>query len=165
MVFPHCVLFVLPALIIALPKPTPRSMGPGLFVGFTLVFNTWVALLMVLYQFLPQYLEWKRMSGQPGVLSLRSLVLQMVVLSAIAVRWFMRRGSIRLENAPYPPYPWNYPWYCWPQMPVVWYQWGDRSFNYILHSIGCAMLLILYHYPRNDDAQPQSASEETPLLA
>jgi hypothetical protein len=39
-VFAHAVLFLFPAVLIALPSPTPREMGTAIFIGFTLIVNT-----------------------------------------------------------------------------------------------------------------------------
>jgi hypothetical protein len=122
-------------MLIALPKPSPREMGTAIFIGFTLIVNTWVALVFVLWQFYPQFLEMMHMSGAPGALSLLSPPLQAVVVVAVAVRWLLRLGAPTWRDQPVPQ------WY--------WYKWGNLSFSYILHGIGCAMLLGAYLVTRH----------------
>jgi hypothetical protein len=125
-------------------------MGKGIFVGFTLIVNTWVALFLVLFQFYPQYLEMRRMFGAPGALSLLSLALQAVVIFIVAVRWLLRLGAPTWgdQSAPL--------WY--------WYQWGNLPFSYILHALGCAVLLAAYLVTRHGGGGHDVASE-APLLA
>lgn len=116
--FAHAALFLFPAMLIALPKPSPREMGNAIFIGFTLIVNTWIALFFVLWQFYPQYLEIRRMSGATGALSLLSLAFQAVVIIAVAVRWLLRLGTPTWGEQSVPL------WY--------WYKWGNLSFSYIL---------------------------------
>jgi hypothetical protein len=143
-------MFLFPAMIIALPKPSPREMGTGIFIGFTLIVNTWVALFFVLLQFYPQDLEMRRMSGTPVALSLLSLALQVVVILAVAVRWLLRLGAPTWGDQSVPL------WY--------WYKWGNLPFSYILHGIGCAVLLAAYLVTGHRGGRHDVASE-APLLA
>jgi hypothetical protein len=117
-------------MIIALPRASARDWGNMLFVGFSLLVNTWIALFFVIFQFYPQYLEMRRMSGSPGSLSLLSLALQVVVIPAVATRWLLRLGRPTWQESSVPL------WY--------WYKWGNLPFSYILHAIGCAILLAAY---------------------
>src|SRR5437016_3615843 len=91
--FIHAALFLLPAVVIALPKPSPPLMGPAIFTGFSAIVNTWVSLIFVAIQFYPQYLELRRQAGDPGALSLLTLGMQVVVLILVAVRWLQRLGG------------------------------------------------------------------------
>lgn len=136
-------------MIIALPKASARDWGNMLFVGFSLLVNTWVTLFFVILQFYPQYLEMRRMSGTPGSLSLLSLILQAVVILAVAIRWLLRLGRPTWEEPSVPL------WY--------WYKWGNLSFSYILHAIGCAILVAAYLATgrRGERHDPES---EAPLL-
>ena len=149
--FTHAALFLFPAMFIALPEPSPREMGTAIFIGFTLIVNTWVALFFVLWQFYPQYLEMRRISGAPGALSVVSLALQAVVIIAIAVRWLLRLGAPTWGDQSVPL------WY--------WYKWGNLPFNYILHGIGCAVLLSAYLVTWHGGGRHDLETEEAPLLA
>lgn len=149
--FTHAALFLFPAMLIALPKPSPREMGTAIFIGFTLIVNTWVALFFVLWQFYPQYLEMRRMSGAPGALSFVFLAFQAVVILAIAVRWLLRLGAPTWGDQSVPL------WY--------WYKWGNLPFSYILHGIGCAVLLSAYLVTRHRGGRQDLETEAAPLLA
>jgi hypothetical protein len=137
-------------MMIAFPKPSPHEFGTDLFVGFSFIVNTWVALFFVLFQFYPQYLELRRMSGDPGVVSLLSLGLQAFVILAVAVRWLLRLGAPTWGNRPAPL--------------SLWYQWGALPFNYILHGIGCAILLAAYLATVHRGGRHGVVGEEAPLL-
>ena len=63
MAFVYTTPFLFLAVIITLPKPSRRGWGTAIPTGFTLVVNTWVALFFVILQFVPQYLEMRRLSG------------------------------------------------------------------------------------------------------
>lgn len=146
--FVHASIFLFPAMIIALPTPSPRRFETDVIVGFSFIVNTWVALSFVLLQFYPQFLEWRRMAGQPGSLSLLSLGLQAAVLLAAAVRWLLRLGVPTWGNQP--------------ALLSMRYQWGALPFNYILHGVGYAILLAAYLIAgRGSDGR----HEEAPLLA
>jgi hypothetical protein len=115
--------------------------------------NTWVGLVFVLLQFYPQYLEMRRMSGAPGSLSLLSLALQAVIILAVAVRWLLRLGPPTWGNQVAPL------WY--------WYQWGELPFPYIIHAVGCAILLVAYPVTRRgrEESGDFLTGEAGPLLA
>ena len=121
-------------------------------MGFTTIVNTWVGLLFVLLQFYPQFLEMKRMAGASGSLSLLSLSLQAVVFLAVAVRLLLRLGPPTWgdQNAPL--------WY--------WYQWGELPFPYVIHAIGCAILVVAYLITRRsrDKGGDFQIGEGRPLL-
>ena len=147
----HAALVLFPAIVYALPKPSPRDFGSDIFIGFSVMVNTWVALVFVILQFYPQYLEMRQKSGAPEALSLLSLGLQAPVIIAVAVRWLLRLGAPTWEDQFAPL------WY--------WYQWGALPFSYILHGVGCAILLTAYLIAGREDGVLGTASEETPLLA
>ena len=149
--FVHAALFLFPAIAIALPKPSPREFGTDIFIGFSVMVNTWVALVFVILQFYPQYLEMREMSGAPEALSLLSLGLQALVIIAVAARWLLRLGAPTWEDQFAPL------WY--------WYEWGELPFSYILHGVGCVILLAAYLIAGREDGVLGTASEETPLLA
>ena len=148
--FVHAVLFLFPAVAIALPRPSPRGFGNGVFTGFSVVFNTWIALGLVVLQFYPQYLEFKRMSGLPGSLSLLSLGLRAIVMLAVAVRWFLRLGAPT--------------WGCQLAPLTLWYQWGWLPINYVIYGIGCAVLVGLYLQVGLSDEAGLRVGERAPLL-
>ena len=149
MAFGHATIFLFPAMIIALPRAPARDWGNMLFVGFSLLVNTWIALFIVIFQFYPQYLEMRRMSGSPGSLSLLFLALQAVVILAVAIRWLLRLGPPTWEEPSVPL------WY--------WYKWGNLPFSYILHAIGCAILLAAY-LVTGRRGEGHDAESEAPLL-
>jgi hypothetical protein len=128
--FVYAALFLFPAIFITLPKPSPHELGTGLLVGFTTIANTWAGFVFVLLQFIPQYLEMRRVSAIPGSLSPLSLALQAVIILAIAIRWLLRLGPKTWGNQA------ALLWY--------WYQWGVLPSTYIIHAVGCAIWLALY---------------------
>jgi hypothetical protein len=91
------------------------------------------------------------MSGAPGALSLLSLALQAAVIIAVAVRWLLRLGPPTWGAQPVPL------WY--------WYKWGNLPFSYILHGIGCAVLLGVYLVVGRGGGGHDMQSEAEPLLA
>jgi hypothetical protein len=129
-VLAHAALFLLPAIMIALPTPSPPSFGQDMFTGFNAVLNTWVSLLFVILQFYPQISKYRRLEGDPGVLSLLSTGMQAIVLLLLAIRWQLRLGHITWGNRVTPA--------------IYWYQWGWLPFKYVIHSVGCLILLALY---------------------
>lgn len=135
----HAAIFLLSAMLIALPKPSPRNMGIGIFIGFSLVVNTWVALACVLLQFVPQYFEMRRMDGESGALSLASLALQAVVMLALARRWLLRLGEAPSELGLR-----KMPWQLWWDWSREWYQWGQLPFSCFVYGFGCAVLVGAY---------------------
>jgi hypothetical protein len=167
--FVHTALFLFPAISIALPRPSPHGWGNSLFIGFSLIINTWVALFFVLFQFYPQYLELRRKpSGiTPGALSLLSLGLQSGVILAVGVRWLLRLGEPAwIEELAQAPAKWRDRQQT--RAPLwLWYKWGEVPFSYLLHAIGCAILLAAYLVTKRGNGSERDArvSEEAPLLA
>ena len=128
-------------MVIALPEPSPRDMGIGMFVGFSLVVNTWVALFCVVVQFVLQYFEMRRMDGEPGALSLVSLAMQSVVMLAVGWRWLLRLGKPTWEEGREKVKMTRWLWW---ELLREWYQWGFLAFNYLIHGTGCAILVGAY---------------------
>lgn len=124
-------------------------MGLDIFIGFSLIVNTWVSLVLVVLQFYPQYREFRRQAGDPGALSLLTLGVQAVVLILVAVRWLQRLGAPTWGRQTAPA--------------TLWFQWGWLPLNYIVGGIGCAILLGMY-LRAGRPYQVQIAGEETPLL-
>jgi hypothetical protein len=148
--FIHAVLFLLPAVVIALPKPSPPSMNLDIFTGFSAIINTWVSLIFVALQFYPQYLELRRQAGDPGALSLLTLGIQAVVLILLAVRWLQRLGAPTWGRQAAPA--------------SYWFQWGWLPFNYIVGGVGCTVLLGMYLWARRGGGRVRIVGEETTLL-
>src|ERR1700722_15119272 len=147
--FIHAALFLLPAIVIALPKPLPPSMNVDIFTGFSAIINTWASLIFVTLQFYPQYLELRRRAGDPGALSLLTLGMQAVVLILIAVRWLQRLGAPTWGRQAAPA--------------SHWFQWGWLPFNYIVGGAGCTVLLGMYLRARRG-GRVRIGEEETLLL-
>ena len=126
----HAALFLLPAVLIALPKPSPRDWGNDIFAGFSAIFNTWICLLFVVLQFLPQFLELRRISGAPGSLSLLSLGAEAALLIKLGIRWWLRLGAPTWANQSFPL--------------TLWYQWRWLPFNYLIDGVGRGILLAMY---------------------
>ena len=135
---------------LALPKPSPHTYGSDIFVGFSAISNTWISLLFVFFQFYPQLVEFRRMSGSPGSLSLLSLGMRAIVMVAIAVRWFLRleAPTWRGHYAP----------------PTMWYQWGWLPFNYVIEAFGCVVVLGIYLGAGHVSVGSYLTPEERPLL-
>lgn len=171
--FVHAALFLIPAISITLPKPSNISGNFGLSIvaGLSYQINNWIGLFCVVLQFYPQYIEMKRMLGDPGALSLLSLGLQALALTGVAVRWFLRFGSLT-EDFIMPPAeelrraPLMVRW-CTIWLEGLWedYKWAALPINYILHSVGCAVLLRTYLLAGRGHGVLGLESEEAPLLA
>jgi hypothetical protein len=163
-VFAHTLLFLLPAAIIALPTPSPRNWDNEVFTGFTLIFNTWFALVFNLIQFIAQNRERRRQNNDPGALSLLGLTLQAITLTLVAMRWFLRLGWPNPEELSM----------RWPRfyeivdMFQIWYVWGFIPFNYLIQACGHIILLVLYaqpiHLAVNIGQQGTGLNERMPLL-
>ena len=97
MSMPTCSSFI-PAVAVALPRPSPEEMGVEISIGFSAMVNTWVSLVFVVIRCYPQLLEFRRMSGSPGSLSLVSLGMRAMVTMAVAVRWLQRFGPSMWEG-------------------------------------------------------------------
>jgi uncharacterized membrane protein YidH (DUF202 family) len=148
--FIHATLFLFPAVAIALPTASSNSWGNSLFTGFSIVFNTWLALFLAVLQFWPQFLEYRRRSGAPGVLSLLMLGIQAIVLIVLAGRWLQRLGPTTWGSQLVPF------WY--------WFQWGWLPFIYLIYGIVYACLLALYLLDGRgrDSTRVGIVREETP---
>jgi hypothetical protein len=145
-IFAHAALFLFPAVVIALPTPSTPSFSEDLFIGFSAIINTWVALLFVILQFYPQISEYRRLNGDPGVLSLLSIGMQAIVYFLLAVRWLLRLGHTTWGNKHAPL--------------SYWYQWGWLPCNYLIHGIGCLILLALYLRASRSEQFRYSQSED-----
>ena len=149
--FIHAALFLFPAVAIALPKPSSRNWDNDIFTGFSAIVNTWMALVFVVMELYPQVLEFRRNSGLPGALSPASLSVRAVVLLGVAIRWFMRLGAPTWGHQPAPV--------------TLLFQWGWVSINYIIESVVCMILVVMYLRAGRLNEGWNRASEETPLLA
>jgi hypothetical protein len=139
----HALLFLLPAIIMALPTPSPRNSSNEIFAGFTIIFNTWFALLFNLLQFIAQNRERRRQDNDPGALSLFGLTLQAITLMLVAIRWFLRLGWPNPEELPIR-LPKSYEIV---DMFKMWYVWGFIPSNYLIQATGYITLLVLYAKP------------------
>jgi len=90
--FLHAVVVVLPAVAIALPKPSPPSWNTGIPTALIGMTNRVVAPFFIFLQFCAQVQEFRRQNRESGSLSILSLVLQALVLALVSVRWFARLG-------------------------------------------------------------------------
>lgn len=168
--FIHAALFVFPTVAFALPNPSKLDIGIMIVAGFSLRYNTWIALLSVILQYFAQYFEMKRMLNNPGALSLLSITLQAVILPAVAVRLFLRTGPLpqELRAAPTEEFrraPLLVRWSIWLEGQWACYKWRALPINYILHGVGCAVLLSAYLITGRGHGVLGVESEEAPLLA
>lgn len=90
--FLHAAVVVLPAVAIALPKPSPPSWNTGIPTGLLGMANRIVAPVFILLQFNTQIREFRRQNGELGRLSMLSIGLQALVMALVSVRWFVRLG-------------------------------------------------------------------------
>ena len=148
--FLHAVIFLFPTFGVALSKPPPHQFGTDILIALTTMTNRFAAPLFVVLQFYPQYLERRRSEGEPGCLSLLSLGLQSVVLAAVAFRWLLRLGEPTWSRHSAP---------LW-----LWYQWRELPFNYILHAVGCAVLLSAYLFGTSTSGQEAVVTDQKTSL-
>lgn len=145
----HAAFILLPAMFIAPPKPSRPETGRGTLIDLPDIIHTWISLLFVVEQFYSQFLEFRRMSGSPGSLSLLSLGIRGWVSTAVGARWFQRFGS---------------PTWGSQRAPLTrWYQWGWLPINYTIDGIGCAVLVALYVRAGQVGGTLNPAGESTPL--
>ncbi|GAB7330626.1 hypothetical protein MBLNU13_g02199t3 [Cladosporium sp. NU13] len=85
--FLHAVIVVLPAVAIALPKPSPPSWNTCIPTGLIGMENRVVALIFTVLQLYGQVQEFRRHDREPGSLSILSLGLQALVMALVSVRW------------------------------------------------------------------------------
>lgn len=147
----HAIMFILPIAFITLPKPKPRNMDSGIMIGLFNMINTVVAPFLAVLQFYPQFLEMRRSDYDPGSLSLRSLGLQVLIFTAVAVRWFLRLGAPAWEKSERVE--------LW-----MWYVWGMLPFNYLIHAVGSAILLAGYILIHSGGGYDGLVNERLPLL-
>lgn len=85
-------LYITVALVptILLIQPSANSFGPTPVLGLVISLNMVVAPTCVALQFISQFIELRRQHGEPGMLILLSLGLQVPVMAAIAARWYLR---------------------------------------------------------------------------
>jgi hypothetical protein len=150
--FMHAAIFLFPAIYIALPVPPPNDWDNSLFTGFSIVFNTWIALFLAVLQFWPQSLEQRRCEGVPGKLSLLSLAMQVLVLVALSIRWLQRLGPRTWGNQTAPL--------------SYWFQWGWLPLIYLAYGVMLAILLASYLLPQHWSTSTRSGiqGERQPLL-
>ena len=131
----HYLLFLFMTFALMLLKTNrspPTVMGVDMLIGTSGFVNTWMSLLFVILQFFPQVLQFRSMSGSPGLLSLLSLGVRAVVMLAVSVRWFQRLGAPDFGDG------------NGRVSLTLWYRWGWLPFNYITEGISCALLVGWY---------------------
>lgn len=127
----HIVLVVVPAVRFALPKPLTRgSWETGLTMAFISMSNDVMAPCSLVLQFFAQLLQMRKQHTDPGAMSLLSLFLQMLAMSFLSFRWFLRLGR--------PPWGWVQ------AEPRIWYQWAFPAVNYLMCAFVSGLLLICY---------------------
>lgn len=94
----YLVIFLLPAVLIALPTPSWFDFSIGVFLGFTSFYHIPATLVLVTTQFLPQIaLAWRlRHSLKSTSISVWTLGLQMILFALLGISWRLRLGTIRV---------------------------------------------------------------------
>ena len=151
----YIVIFLLPILLIALPKPSRYDLGIGWFFGFTSFYHIPATLVLVITQFVPQIaLAWRlRHDLKSTSISIWTLGSQMILFALLAISWRLRLGTIGTG--------WTSEWTI--RGPTDWYeQMGWRYFNYAVFAVGQAVLFVIYISSGSRDS-PQAGDCE-PLL-
>lgn len=139
---------VLPALAIALPKPSPASWNTGIPIGFIGMANRIVAPVFILLQFYAQVQEFRRQNGEPGSLSLLSLGLQTLVMALMSVRKFARLGSPHYDAGDVDKMPFVVR--LLETLPIL-HAWGMLAINYAACAVGYALLICCYALGRHGE--------------
>lgn len=101
-------------------------------MAIVMMANEKIAPLTLAAQLVVQFRELRSCDGRPGALSRVSLFLQMISVSILGARWYLRLGSrdgMRGDG------------------PIEWrllYQWGFLPFNFMLQALVYATLLAFY---------------------
>lgn len=131
--FLHAVIIVLPAVAIALLKPSSPSWNTGIPTGLIGMANRVVAPVFVFLRFHAQSQGFHRQNREPGSLSIHSLGLQALVMALVSIRWFIRLGWPHHDRGDVD------------KMPVIvrvldtlqiLYAWGVLAINYALCAVG-----------------------------
>lgn len=159
--FLHAVIVVLPAVAIALPKPSPPSWNIGIPTALIGMANRFVAPVFIFLQFYVQVQEFRRQNREPGTLSLLSLVLQALVLAFVSVRCFIRLGSPHYDRGDVD------------KMPLVvhlldtlqiLYACGTLAINYAVCAVGYTLLICCYVLGRRSEEVVFVDGERSRLL-
>jgi hypothetical protein len=156
--FLHAAAVLFPAVAIVLPTPSPHSWETDVPTALITMTNMIMAPLFLLLQFSAQFREYRRQSGNPGALSLLSLSIQVLVMSVLAIRLFIRLGTppwVPRHN--YGPY---FALWVWDSLQAL-YSWGMLAINYTVCVMGYFFLLSLYW----SSSQSSTGGELAPLLA
>ena len=148
--FLHAAVVLFPAVAAALPKPSGHSWNNDILLALVIMSNQVVAPCFVVLQFVAQYWEMRVQKGDPGALSLLSVGLQVPTMMALGYRWLLRLGNPTWGHAPAP---------AW-----LWYQWAFPSVNYVVHAVGCALLLACYLFSARGTAAHGGSEDRMPLL-
>lgn len=158
LVFLHAAIVLFPAVAITLPKPSPHSLEIDIPGALITMANMVLAPLSLLLQFWAQYREHRRQAGEPGALSIPSLFIQVPVLTVLAIRLFVRLGTVPwFSRHTYGPH-----FALWVMdMLRALYSWGFLAINYAAYLVGCVFLLSLYLLANRNESNGGLA----PLLA
>ena len=133
----YIVIFLSPAVLIALPTPSQFDFSIGAFLGFTSFYHVPATLVLVTTQALPQIaLAWRlRHDLKSTSISVWTLGSQTILFALLGISWRLRLGIIGAG--------WTSEWTI--KGPADWYELiGWRCFNYAIFAIGQAVLFVTY---------------------
>lgn len=116
----HAAVVLLPAVAMAVPKPSRHAMGKDIMMGFILITNTYSSPILLALQF---YAQFRAASSNRTYLAL-----QIPVKVLLARRWYLRLGA--------------HSWGHLPDSPNTWYSWGFHWMNYLAEATGYAGMLV-----------------------